>query len=162
MKTISASFQTLFVKRVLPVVWLGAVGMMVAVSLGIVGKAPPLQRGDALLATLPPLAFAVVGFFLFRKLYAPLADEVRDAGDALLVRRGAQTRRVPIGQIINVNYGTASGEARIVLRLAVADADGDEIAFISSGRRTFSITKPTRDPVAEDLIARVDAARRRG
>src|SRR5262245_38404205 len=81
MERISSS-KTFFMKRILPAMWLG----IVAISL-VVGVATGTWRKEPVIV-IQPLVMAAFGYFLFRKLVWDLADEVRDAGTHLLVRKG--------------------------------------------------------------------------
>ena len=51
-----------------------------------------------------PLLMAVFGYWIMKKLVFNLADEVLDAGNALVVRSGGQEERIALSDIKNVNY----------------------------------------------------------
>ena len=96
MKKISAP-MTFFYKRVFPVLWFGfialfvVIGSYVAMTTGRIAEAAP--------AVLVPLGMAAVGVFVFRKLLSGLADEVFDAGDALVVRNRGEEERVLLSNV---------------------------------------------------------------
>jgi hypothetical protein len=147
-----SSKWTFFYKKAFPVLWFGFIALFVVVAL-----ASGAAEKD-FMALVMPCLIAVFGFFMFRKLIWNLADEVVDAGDALIVRNHGEEERVPLSNIMNVSASTLTNPARITLRLAQAGRFGNEIVF--SPKRTFTLNPFARNPVAEDLIVRVDGARR--
>jgi hypothetical protein len=151
MKTISSK-QTFFVKKVFPAIWLGGVAMffVTAVLSGNV-------RRDAPVMLIIPLAMLVFGFFLFKKIVWDLADEVRDGGDFLIVRRGSVEERVQLSDIMNVGMSQFTNPPRLTLRLRKPGKFGDEIVF--SPPRASMWNPFARNAIAEDLIQRVDRAR---
>jgi hypothetical protein len=106
---------------------------------------------------MPPI-MAVFGFWIMSKTIWMLADEVLDCQDHLLVRRGREQCVVRIGEVMNVGASAYMNPPTITLRLAVPCTFGDEIVF--SPKRRFSLDPFARNPIAEDLMVRVDAARR--
>jgi hypothetical protein len=105
-----------------------------------------------------PVLMMAFGFFLFRKLVWDLADEVRDGGSFLLVRKGSVERRVPLANVMNVSMSQFSNPRRLSLRLRTPCEFGDEIVFIPR-LPLFRWNPFARNAVAEDLIRRVDAVR---
>lgn len=141
-----------FLKRVFPVLWFGILGVVLLSSLaGGRNRQPPMLW-------IMPLIMAVFGFWIMKKTVWILADEVQDCGDHLLVRRGSEQCVVRIADVMNVGASTTMNPPTITLRLAVPCVFGNEIAF--SPARPFSLDPFARNPIAEDLIVRVDAARR--
>ena len=100
---------------------------------------------------------AAFGFFLFRKLVWDLADEVRDGGTFLLIRKGGLEERVLLSNVININVSQFSNPSRISLRLRTPGKMGDEVVFIP--KTTFRLNPFARNALAEKLIRRVDDAR---
>jgi hypothetical protein len=147
MKRIS-SRQTWFIKRLVPVFWLAGIAALAAVYL--TGAA----RDVAFL--LVPAFMAVLGVYLYRQLFWPLADSVDDAGDTLIVRRGEVEERVRLDNVMNVAQRPVN-PPQVSLRLRVPGRFGDEIVFLSASGRRFGLF--ARDPVVEDLLVRVDRAR---
>ncbi len=150
MKVIS-SRQTFFIKKVFPAVWLGfvAVGLINSLVSGGFKEAPAF--------VLVPIAMLIFGFFLFRHFVWDLADEVKDAGDYLIVRKGSVEDRIPLHDIMNVSMSMATNPQRLSLRLRKAGKLGSEVVF--SPARNFSFNPFARNAIAEDLIVRVDRAR---
>jgi hypothetical protein len=104
------------------------------------------------------LLMAAFGYFLYRKLIWDLADEVRDGGSFLLVYKGSVEVRVPLANVMNVSMNQFSNPKRLTLRLRTPCALGDEIVFMP---KLLSAFNPfARNPIAEDLMRRVDNARR--
>ncbi len=104
-----------------------------------------------------PLLMAAFGFFLFRKLLWDLADEVRDGGNYLLVRRGSVEDRIALASVMNVDSSQFTNPRRITLRLRSASKLGDQIVFIP--KTSFQLNPFARNPVAEALILRIDRLR---
>lgn len=151
MELLSSRF-TVFYKRVFPVVWLFLV-------LGTAWMAVPdrMWERDPLFFV-GPVLMLVIGIFIFRAILRNLADEVRDAGNAIVVRKGAVEVRIPITDIVNIEASQFSNPRRLSLRLRTPGKLGDEITFIPPASiRQFSPF--ARNPIAESLIKRVDAAR---
>ncbi len=153
---IISSRNTLFLKRVLPVLLFGVLAAGVAAPLLIVGG-----RTGALPWPLlaPPLVLGIVIYLVLRRLVFDLADEVVDEGEALRVRFGSEQARIPLAEIINVSYSGITNPKRVTLTLRSAGPFGRQVTF-SPRRRLFSSPFRT-DPLVVELIERVDAARRR-
>jgi hypothetical protein len=149
MKRISSG-QTFFVKKVLPF-------FLVAIALAPVGiiyaETGTLQPGTLA----PAVAIAIFLAFLYPRLVWGLADEVYDGGDYLLVKRGSVEDRIQLSDVMNVSVTTMVNPPRITLRLARPSKFGTEVAF--SPTRHPTLNPFARNPVAENLIERADAAR---
>jgi hypothetical protein len=152
MKQISSRL-TWFVKKVFPAFWFGF--LLVFLSISVFANVPRDARVPFVIV---PCVMAVFGFLLFRKLIWDLADEVFDAGDHLVVRKGGEQDVIRLDNIMNVSATVAVNPPRITLRLVKPGRFGDEVVF--SPPRPFSLNPFARNAVAEDLIVRVDAARR--
>lgn len=151
METISSA-QTAFSKRVFPVLWTGMLVFLVFIAIASRGW----RQQPMMLAA--PAFMAVVGIFMFRKLVWNLADEVQDGGSYLLVRKGSVEERVQLANIMNVSFSMFSNPRRMTLRLRTPGKLGDEISFIPKVP-FFGFNPFARNPVFENLIARVDQAR---
>jgi hypothetical protein len=103
-----------------------------------------------------PVVIGIVGFFIMKKLVFDLVDEVWDDGDALLVKNRGQEERIPLSGIINVNYSPYVNPPRVVLSLRTSTIFGKQIAFGAPIRMLPFSTSP----VIDDLIERIDQARR--
>lgn len=151
-----SSGQTFFIKRVFPLLWCGimAVFLVAFLASGGIGQA---QGGPMVL--LGPVLMLAVFAVVYRLLIWGLADEVRDAGDTLLVRRGSTEARVALADVMNVSLSQFTNPRRLTLRLRTPGVFGDEIVFIPKAP-VFQFNPFARNAIAESLIRRVDAARR--
>jgi hypothetical protein len=157
METISSG-QTFLMKRILPAIWLvmvlfGGSAAAIAIIRGHANVAPAMLIG--------PLVILVFGFVLFRKLLWDLADQVKDGGDFLVVRRGSVEDSVQLSNVINVSMSQFTNPKRLTLRLRMPGKFGDEVVFIPR-RPTFQLNPFARNAIAENLIQRVDRAREAG
>lgn len=150
MESISSA-MTFAMKRLFPALWFGFLGVFLV--MGIVSG----TWRESPVFIIQPILMAVFGFFLFRKLVWVLADEVRDGGNALLVRKGGVEERVLLSSVININVSQFSNPVRISLRLRAPGKLGDEVVFIP--KTEFRLNPFARNALAESLIRRVDAAR---
>jgi hypothetical protein len=106
-----------------------------------------------------PCVVGVIIYAVLRRLVFDLADEVWDEGDALRVRFGEEEERIPLAEIMNVSYQGISNPPRLTLTLRSAGRFGREVTF--SPPQSFLSPLFRRNPLVDDLIERVDAARRR-
>jgi hypothetical protein len=155
MKRIS-SRQTVFYKRVFPVLWFGFIAFTVLVDLLETRRAP---HAVPLPVVIVPVVMAVLGYALFRRLLFDLVDEVWDDYDALVVRKAGVEARVPLKDIINVGYSSFTNPARVTLTLRDPSPLGRHITFIPWSR-AFTFRWLSRNPIIDELIERVDQARR--
>jgi hypothetical protein len=95
---------------------------------------------------------------VMRKLVWDLVDEVYDCGDFLLVRNAGKEDRVALSNIMNLSAATMTNPPRVTLRLSTAGKFGNEIVF--SPIKPISLNPFARNRIFEDLIVRVDQARR--
>jgi hypothetical protein len=153
MRRISSS-MTFFYKRIFPFIWFGILLGVIAVSL-LAGPQP--DAASALPFLIAPLAMAFVGYILFKKLIFDLVDEVFDEGDSLLVRNGTQEEHIALSDIMNVNYAALVSPPRVTLSLRRPSSFGDKITFCAPVRFVPFATSP----VIDEVIQRVDAARRK-
>lgn len=147
-----SSSMTFFYKRVLPAIWLGMVGVSV-IGLAIAGASDSALWA----AMISPIVMGVIGFVVMKKLLWILVDEVHDGGDHLVVRNKGAEERIELGDVMNVS-STRMNPPRITLRIARQTAHGAEVTFLP--RYHFTLNPFATHPIAEDLIVRVDAARR--
>jgi len=146
-----SSSSTFFSKRVFPCLWFGIVGaVLVAMIVGGAWRKSPVML-------LHPLFMAGIGYVVFRKLIGGLADEVRDGGTFLLVRKGGMEERVQLSNVMNVDITQYQNPSRITLRLRTPGKLGNEVSFIPQS--SFQLNPFARNKVAEALIQRVDRAR---
>ena len=151
-----SSRNTFFQKRVLPVLLLGvlAVGALAPFVATRGSPNPPPWP-----VFLMPVVVGVIIFVVLRRLVFDLADEVVDEGDALRVRFGDEEERIPLTEIINVSYAGLTNPPRVTLTLRAAGRFGREVTF--SPQQSFLSPLFRPNPLVNDLIERVDAARRR-
>lgn len=154
---IISSKQTFFTKRIFPAIWLG--GVVLFLIFGVTTNVSRAPSPGNIVFLLVPALMLVFGFLLFRKLLWNLADEVQDGGSFLLVRKGAVEKRIPLADILNVSMSQFTNPKRVTLRLRNPCELGDEIAFIPK-MPVFRLNPFARNAVAEDLMRRVDQARR--
>lgn len=148
MQVISSRW-TLFYKRVFPVFWFGFLAVFVAVAL--LSDQARTEFGPVFL--IGPIAMAVFGGFILRKFVFDLADEVADAGDALIVRKGGDEERIALADIINVDSSTATRPPRITLTLRTPGRFGRKTPFGSRcpKRRTSRLDRVSHD-LAHSII----------
>jgi hypothetical protein len=151
MKRISSS-MTFVSKRVFPAIWLGMVAIFFV--FGISSGAGT----ESALFIIQPLLMFVFGLVMFKALVWDLVDEVYDCGDSLLIRNRGREYIVPLSEIMNVSSSTFMKPPRITLRLASPGDLGADVTFMPP--RKFSFNPFAKSEVAEDLIERVDRARR--
>ncbi len=146
-----SSKTTFLMKRVFPTFWFGFLAFMLLINLaaGTWRKAPVFL--------LIPLIMAGFGMFLFKGLVWDLMDEVYDCGDHLLIRNGGEEAAVTLADIVNVSSTNFVNPPRITLRLATACRFGINVTF--SPLRSFFYRPFAANPIAEDLMLRVDKAR---
>jgi hypothetical protein len=149
-----SSGMTFIYKRVFPIIFLGFFVSFAAIPflLGLnSGQFPPLP-----FFVVPVIVFAIF-LFLMKKLVLDLADEVLDAGDALIVKNGGREERIALSEIMNVNYTSFVNPPRVVLSLRRPGIFGAQVAFCPPVRFVPFSTSP----IIDELIQRIDAARRR-
>jgi len=149
-----SSKLTFFYKRVFPIIWFGFLGAFFLVAL-LKGRGPDWISN--LPALVVPVLMAIVGYQFMNKLVFNLVDEVFDAGDALLVRRGGQEDRIAFSDIKNVNHFPYMSPPQVTLSLRHPSVFGDTIVFCAP----FRLMPQSSSPLIDHLIDRIDAARHR-
>ena len=152
-----SSDWTFFLKRVFPLLYLGFLAVFVAatVASGAAAKAGPIFL-------IGPALALVIGLGAMKKLVWDLVDEVYDGGDYLLIKNKGREHNLPLADVVNVSGSLYTNPPRITLRLANASGAGplgSEVTF--SPKRPLSLNPFARNPIFEDLVARVDRARAR-
>jgi hypothetical protein len=151
-----SSRNTFFQKRVLPPLLFGVLALGAALPL-VLGRGSP--NAPPWPVFVMPCVVGVIVYAVLRRLVFDLADEVWDEGDALRVRFGEEEERIPLAEIINLSYSGITNPPRITLTLRTAGRFGREITFSPPQRFLSPLFRP--NPLVNDLIERVDAARRR-
>jgi hypothetical protein len=105
---------TFFYRRIIPILWYGMLA-----ALFLAGLFKVLNAGG--ISNLPflavPLFMGLISYRFLKKLTMNLADEVFDAGDALIVRRGSREERIALADIENVNYIPYMSPPQVTLTL---------------------------------------------
>ena len=154
MKQLS-SRMTFFYKRVFPIFWFGFLTLFMIGPTVIAwngGQAPQPMF------FIMPIFMMVFGYFIMKKMVFNLVDRVFDAGDALLLKNGSLEEQIPLADITNVSYTQMMNPPQVTLSLRQPTSFGDKVTFCAPTRLIPFATSP----VIDDLIKRVDAARRRG
>ncbi|HEU4669433.1 MAG TPA: hypothetical protein VFR91_01875 [Dyella sp.] len=153
-----SSAATVWYKRGFPLLWFGLLAVFLAIAWlqpGGPGKAPPRVM------VVVPLLMMGVGFALMRKLVFDLVDEAWLDGDQVVVVQRGERIRIPLLQVMNVNATSMVNPPRVTLMLRQPNARlGDAVSFIPAGPRGF-LGGFRPNPVAMDLIRRIDALRQR-
>ncbi len=150
-----SSRLTFFYKRVFPIFWFGLLALFMIGPTAIAwngGQAPQPMF------FIVPIFMMAFGYVMMKKLVFNLVDVVFDAGDALLVKNGAQQEQIPLADIINISYAQMMNPPQVTLSLRQPTSFGNKVTFCAPTRLIPFATSP----VIDDLIKRVDAARRRG
>jgi len=147
-----SSTRMKFYRKGFPAVWFGFLAFFVisAVSSGAI-------HDEQWMVLAVPCFMAIFGFFMFKKLLWDLVDEVHDCGDYLLVRNKGEEERLPLQNIMNVSASAHTNPPRITLRLVKPGKFGSEVSFSPVSK--LSLNPFAKNPIAEDLIVRVDKAR---
>ncbi|HEY0199960.1 MAG TPA: hypothetical protein VGC19_15725 [Rhodanobacter sp.] len=159
MRRLSSS-STFFYKRIFPLFWFGFLLVFFAIAFwGMQHARVPVDMRQFLPMLLAPLFMGGVGYFIFRTLIQDLVDEVWLDGDWLVVKNRDEQRRVALTDVMNINATTMTNPRRITVMLRTDSRHDRNFSFIPASPRGFmSAFKP--DPIAEELIGRVDALRR--
>jgi hypothetical protein len=152
-----SSRTTFFYKRIFPVIWFGLlVVFMVAPFIApMIGGS---VSGSPLAFLVVPAIMIVVGYIIMKKLVFDLVDEVLDAGDMLVIRNGHLEDRVALSDIMNVSYSPFVNPPRVTLLLRNPGMFGDRVSFCAP----VSFMRFSTSPIIDELITRIDAARRVG
>lgn len=146
-----SSGMTWYQKRMYPVVTVIVLGTWIAAAVRM--SAPEVKLALAVMTAVG----AVVSFITFRKRIWTLMDEVHDGRDFLLLRNRGDDERIPLSDVQNVSAASTRGVAPITLRLTRPSKFGTEITFVPA--MEFTLNPFAKNPILEDLIVRVDAAR---
>ena len=144
------SGSTFYFKKLFPALWFGFLVLFLL-------TASRASGGESIMFYIVPVVMAAMGYGLFKKLVWDLADEVYDAGDRLIFRKGGQEQIVRLDEITNVDYAHMHSPERITLHLRSPGLLGKELVFNPPMR----LNPFTRSTLVSDLIERVDKARRR-
>jgi hypothetical protein len=143
---------TRFQKYVFPTIWFSGLAVLFCVC---VYQTLVAGNQDAAFGILVALFMGGAGFWFFKMLLLDLVDEVWDGDTELVVRNRGREARIPLTEIINVNYERMSNPPRVTLLLRNASEFGHEISFVVPAQMFSS---PARR-LALELIGRIDALR---
>jgi len=147
MKRISSSLTLWWYKR-LGVVLLATILFLTTGLLAVLAA-----RGSVATSwLLAPVGLAVALCAYLRLFIFPLADEVFDDGDALIVRRGRRTERFPLTKITAVDYSLVFVPPRLIFRTAL-QAGEEKIVFMPVLFPGMWIFRP--HPLLAELRARI-------
>jgi len=106
-----------------------------------------------------PIGMMIFGYFLFKKLTFDLVDEAWDAGEYLVLKNKGIEEMVRLENIMNVSASTFTNPPRVTLMLRTPSRLGNEITF--SPPTPFTLNPFKKNPIIDELIQRVDRARKR-
>jgi hypothetical protein len=124
------------------------------------------EQGFRLLMAMLLLVVVVSAIYLWRvlPLMKPFADEVQDAGDALIVRKSDDHIRIPFANIASIDvrfFPSTRGNMYYLITLRMPCNLGSEVAFfpINNDSKFFG-WKPWQSPIYDDLTERISQARK--
>jgi len=150
-----SSRWTYFHKRVFPVVWFGFLAIFALTSGAFTGKSGEFD----FMFIVVPIGMMIFGYFLFKKLTFDLVDEAWDAGEYLVLKNKGIEEMVRLENIMNVSASTFTNPPRVTLMLRTPSRLGNEITF--SPPTPFTLNPFKKNPIIDELIQRVDRARKR-
>ncbi|MFZ3322651.1 MAG: hypothetical protein WA190_09775 [Usitatibacter sp.] len=148
-----SSKQVYFLKWIFPVLFLVVMLVPIGIGLTVPRNPPPVA------IFFMPLVMIPILFLVLRKFVWDLMDEVYDGGDYLLVKKGDKEDRIALSNIMNVSATLMVNPPRVTLRLVNPSRFGKEVSF--SPVRPVTLNPFARNTIADDLIERVDKARRK-
>jgi hypothetical protein len=151
MSRLSSTKATFFYKRIFPFLWFGV--LLLIIAFGLLSPSRGSQASNIPFLIVPVL-MGVFGYRFMQKMVFGLADEVLDAGDALVVRNGGQEERISLSDIKNVNYSPYMSPPQVTLSLRRHTVFGDTVVFCGP----VSLVPFSSSPVINDLIDRIDTA----
>jgi hypothetical protein len=149
-----SSRTTFWYKWIFPIIWFGGLAAFAGAALFTSIAHSGTQFFPFVIM---PVLMAVFGYILMKKLIFDLVDEVWDDGSSLIIRNRGEEDRVALSNIMNVSYSPLINPPRVTLTLRQPSNFGNEISF-SAPVRFIPFAK---SPLIEDLIRRIDAARRK-
>jgi hypothetical protein len=147
-----SSKMTFFYKRVFPIIWFGFLAVFFLIGLVKGFAADPISNLPFLIV---PVAMAIFGYQIMKRMTFNLVDEVFDLSDALLVRSSGREERIALADIKNVNFFPYMSPPQVTLSLRRPSVFGDTIVFCAPTR----IMPLSPSPMIEKLIDRIDTAR---
>ena len=152
--TLISSRATAFYKRGFPILWFGFLLVLIVMPLIVSSQTGQWAQPTFFIV---PIMLMAIGYYVFKRIIFNLVDQVYDLGDALLVRNGTQEERIALSDITNVSYTPLMNPPQVTLSLRQPTAFGVKLTFCAPKR----FVPFGSSPVIDELIRRVDAARRR-
>jgi hypothetical protein len=157
---ISSRLLFLFYKHfALPLLW-----FLLIVVFVIFGSVVHDERGYWVMAVMLLLMVAVSFLYLWRfpRILKAFVDEVRDAGDVLIVYKSGKQTRIPLISIANMETRfLGRGNIYYLITLRAPYLLGNEVAFfpINNGARVLDGTpwQPKQESIYDDLLKRIRA-----
>ncbi len=143
-------------KRLFPIVWVG--GLVLMALFTVLEFREGVQLTDLLVFYSVLALMALAGYIMMRKFFSGLVDQVYDEGSTLLFRTRHGETRVHLHDIKNVNYEVLVNPQRVTISLRTPSELGTELSFSP----TTGLMPMKRNPAIDDLIDRIDQARRQG
>jgi hypothetical protein len=150
-----SSRMTSFYKFAFPILWFGALGLVVL--LGFMNVVA--MTATELPFLIMPIFMAGIGYIIYRALLVGLMDEIWDNGKELLVVNGGHVEHVPFREIVNVSYMGLTNPKRATLLLRKPGRWGTKLSFIPV-RGSISLWNLMDNKMLDELILRIDEARR--
>ena len=141
------SGSTFYFKTLFPVVWFGLLTLFLLRA--------GLTDERSLEFVIGSIVMAIFGFAFFKTTVWDLADEILDAGDHLIFRKGEKKQRVRFEEIINIDYKHMAAPERVTIHFLSPGATGRRLVF----NPPLRLNPFSESPIVADLIARVDNAR---
>ena len=154
MSRLISSTKTHYFKSTFPRLYFGFAAFFLLLTLILLASTRDFR---ALVFPIMAIILGGFGYFIFKRFMFDLVDAVYDEGDALVVRNAGREERVPLANIINVTDSVATNPPRITLTLRQPNSFGRDITFSPPRQGLFRFG---RNPVASELIERIDATRR--
>jgi len=151
MKRLSTQYYNYIALKAFPYLFCGVIGVMMFLSIFSLGWRKSIGN------IVTSVALITVGTLMWWINTNGLADEVFDLGDHLLVRQNNEEARVPLADIVNVNFNVLPRPGRITLTLDKPCKLGSEIVFMPPP--DIYINAFPKNPIAQDLLARSILAR---
>ena len=152
-----SSRTTFYYKRIFPIIWFGFLVFFMAIPFiaPLIGGSTSGSPASFLFL---PVFMMIGGYFFMKKFVFDLADEVLDAGDVLVIRNRHLEDRIALTDIMNVGYSPYANPRRVTLSLRAPSLFGDRVSFLPP----VSFLPFSTSPIIDELIERIDAARRSG
>jgi hypothetical protein len=144
-----------FLRYIFPIMWFGGL-------IGIAIESFFIQHTyeKSIMFIVIPIAMIFLGYFTHKKLIWDLVENVYDCDDHLIIKNRGTTEKILLTNIKNISASTGTNPPQVTLKFVKKNSLGNEITF--SPKRPMLIINPfAKNEIVEDLIDRVDRARRK-